>query len=118
MKTLLLLNIIMILVIGVSGQEKYKARYACISDQDKRPVLGYGNSNLGVNSPCQKNGPWIFRNYNPWKWSGIKFKHWLVQPELRYWLCDQFSGHFFGVHTFYANLICAGLGVRVETRIR
>lgn len=27
-----------------------------------------------------------------------KAVHWLVQPELRYWLCERFNGHFFGVH--------------------
>lgn len=38
-------------------------------------------------------------NYNPWEFSGNKkMKHWLVQPELRYWLCDRFGGHFFGLH--------------------
>ncbi len=26
------------------------------------------------------------------------FKHWLVHPEFRYWLCERFNGHFFGVH--------------------
>ncbi len=26
-----------------------------------------------------------------------RWKHWLLQPELRYWLCQHFSGHFFGV---------------------
>ena len=25
-------------------------------------------------------------------------KHWVLQPEARYWLCDRFSGHFFGAH--------------------
>lgn len=32
-----------------------------------------------------------------------KMKHWVVQPELRYWLCESFNGHFFGVHTFYGQ---------------
>ena len=27
-----------------------------------------------------------------------KFKHWLVQPELRYWFCESFNGHFIGLH--------------------
>lgn len=27
-----------------------------------------------------------------------RWKHWILQPELRYWLCDRFAGHFFGVH--------------------
>ena len=38
-------------------------------------------------------------NYNAWTLShDRKWKHWLVQPEARYWLCDRFAGHFFGVH--------------------
>ncbi len=36
--------------------------------------------------------------YNGWKLSHERrWKHWLVMPEARYWLCDRFSGHFFGV---------------------
>ena len=27
-----------------------------------------------------------------------KFKHALVQPELRHWFCERFSGTFFGIH--------------------
>ena len=26
------------------------------------------------------------------------WKHWFVQPEVRYWFCDRFMGHFVGVH--------------------
>lgn len=38
-------------------------------------------------------------NINAWTLSdGMRWKHWLVQPEARYWLCDRFSGHFFGAH--------------------
>lgn len=37
--------------------------------------------------------------YNPWEYSDSKMlKLFMVQPELRYWLCDKFNGHFFGVH--------------------
>ena len=29
-------------------------------------------------------------NYNPWKFGDDRqIKHWLVQPELRYWLCER-----------------------------
>lgn len=43
-------------------------------------------------------------NYNPWTFSdNRKWKHWLVQPELRYWLCEPFYGHFLGVHTHYGQ---------------
>lgn len=38
-------------------------------------------------------------NFNAWTLShGKKWKHWLVQPEVRYWLCDAFAGHFVGAH--------------------
>jgi hypothetical protein len=37
--------------------------------------------------------------YNPWTFSdNMKWKHWLVQPEVRYWLCEKMGGHFFGFH--------------------
>lgn len=38
-------------------------------------------------------------NYNGWTFSrNRKWKHWLVQPEARYWLCDRMMGHFFSFH--------------------
>ncbi len=36
--------------------------------------------------------------FNFWDVNGHKWKHWVVQPEVRYWLCERFSGHFFGLH--------------------
>ncbi|MCB6973924.1 MULTISPECIES: DUF3575 domain-containing protein [Butyricimonas] len=38
-------------------------------------------------------------NYNGWTISGDrKWKHWMMQPEVRYWFCDRFAGHFLGAH--------------------
>lgn len=38
-------------------------------------------------------------NYNPWTFKdNMKWKHWLIQPEFRYWFCEKFSGHFLGFH--------------------
>ncbi len=37
-------------------------------------------------------------NVNAWKVDDRYWKHWLVQPEVRYWLCDRWQGHFFGAH--------------------
>ncbi|MDR0756424.1 MAG: DUF3575 domain-containing protein [Tannerella sp.] len=64
-------------------------------------------------------------NYNPWKFphkvidaSGKvdesasydgKFKHFMVQPELRWWLCEKFNRHFFGLHAHYLNYNIGGL---------
>ncbi len=42
-------------------------------------------------------------NYNPWTFqNNRKWKHFLVQPEIRYWLDNTFEGHFFGLHGHYA----------------
>ena len=38
-------------------------------------------------------------NYNAWsKNEQVKWKHWMFQPEARYWFCDRFSRHFIGAH--------------------
>lgn len=41
----------------------------------------------------------VSANYNGWTLShDRRWKHWLVQPEARYWFCDRFAGHFLGAH--------------------
>lgn len=38
-------------------------------------------------------------NLNAWTFNnGKRWKHWMLQPEARYWLCDATAGHFFAVH--------------------
>lgn len=37
--------------------------------------------------------------YNPFKFGDTKqLKHWVVWPELRYWPCEVYNGHFLGLH--------------------
>ncbi len=37
--------------------------------------------------------------YNPWTFKGDrKMRFWLVQPEMKYWFCEKFEGHFIGLH--------------------
>jgi hypothetical protein len=38
-------------------------------------------------------------NYNPWQFdANSKLRHWMIQPEARYWLCQRFFGGFVGLH--------------------
>ena len=38
-------------------------------------------------------------NWNPFEFKdNKKWKHWLVQPEVRYWTCRKFGGHFLAAH--------------------
>lgn len=41
----------------------------------------------------------ISGNLNAWTFGGGKqWRHWLIQPEARYWLSKKFDGHFIGLH--------------------
>ena len=44
---------------------------------------------------------WTFENNK-------KVKHWLAQPELRYWFCESFNGHFIGIHAHGAQYNVGG----------
>ena len=58
-----------------------------------------GTINLGVETGLGKRLTLdISGNYNPWKSSDKLKTHWMVQPELRLWVCEKFNGHFFGLH--------------------
>ena len=49
-------------------------------------------------------------NYNGWSTGGIKkWEHILVNPEVRYWLCERFAGHFFGLHAIGQQFNIGGL---------
>ena len=59
--------------------------------------------NLGIEFGVgRKNTFQIFYGLNPWTFDSKsgerKAKHWLVMPELRWWTCSKFNGHFLGVH--------------------
>jgi len=49
-------------------------------------------------------------NYNPWTFSdNKKWKHWLVQPEARYWFCNKMMGSFLGFHVLGGQYNVGGL---------
>ncbi len=37
-------------------------------------------------------------NFNAWTINKHRWKHWMVQPEARYWFCEALQGHFVGAH--------------------
>ena len=56
--------------------------------------------NLGVEAAITRNNTvQLFYGLNPWKFSGEKkIRHWVVQPEFRFWPCESFNGWFYGFH--------------------
>lgn len=52
--------------------------------------------------------------YNPWILDSdrnMKAKHLLVSPEVRYWFCEAFNGHFIGINANYTLFNLSGVDV-------
>ena len=67
--------------------------------REKRPAYG-GHARL-AQPRCGTKAVGTFYEagvrYNPFRQEGDRrWKHWFVQPELRYWMCQPYGGHFFG----------------------
>ena len=56
--------------------------------------------NLGAEvSFAKKHSVQLFYGFNPWKASsGKSIRHWVLQPEYRYWFCESLNGWFLGGH--------------------
>ena len=64
---------------------------------------------LGKKSTLEISG-----GFNPFEFSDDKgFKHWLVQPEYRWWFCETFNGHFLGVHAHGAQFNVGGWDIPI-----
>ena len=52
--------------------------------------------------------------WNPWTFNSkknIKAKHYLVSPEVRYWFCEAFNGHFVGIGGNFTQFNIGGIPV-------
>ena len=92
-------RIILLLAIIVTGMtQELRAQKAAI--KTKLPSDAFLNINLGAEVGLAPQ--WTLDasgQFNGWTLShDRRRKHWVLQPEARYWLCDRFSGHFFGAH--------------------
>ena len=89
---------LLMLVATCSYRSEVKAQDEAI----KTNILSdaFMNVNLGIEAGVARH--WsidLSGDFNVWDLSrGRKRKHWLVQPEVRYWLCEALGGHFFGLH--------------------
>ena len=54
-------------------------------------------------------------NYNAWTLKeDARWKHWMVQPEIRFWNCDAFSGHFVALHAIAGQYNFGGIDNKVS----
>ena len=92
MKKILLLGIALGLSVSLSAQ-KIALKNNLIYDATLTPNLAL---ELGLGPKTTLD---LGAGYNPFTYdNNKKFKHWLAQPELRFWFCERFNGSFWGVH--------------------
>lgn len=63
---------------------------------------------LGKRTTLDISGSYNWFNLDGKKNNNKKLVHWMVQPEFRYFLCEKFNGHFFGVHALYSQYNIGG----------
>lgn len=53
----------------------------------------------------------LYAGYNPFQIldNNRKWKHWLFQPELRYWFCESFNRGFIGLHLHGGQMNIGGI---------
>jgi len=73
--------------------------------------------NLGFETALSKKMTLdISANLNPWEFGDKRLRHFLIQPELRYWTCSRFNGSFFGLHGHAAWYNVGGLPLNDNMR--
>lgn len=96
MKHLLSLSLTILLLVG--GTSSAQAQKLAVKSNLLYDATATVNAGVEVGLAPQ----WtldLSGNLNAWsKNEKTKWKHWMVQPELRYWFCDRFSRHFVGAH--------------------
>lgn len=67
--------------------------------------------NLGVEIQTgKKHTAQLFAGLNPWQFSNNrKLRHWVLQPEYRYWFCQTFNGWFVGAHLMGGQFNAGGI---------
>ncbi len=99
MKTIKRLLIALLLTVSgvLTGMGQLAVKTNLLYDATTTPNIG---AELGIGKKSTVN---LVYGLNPWTFHSDskgdrKAKHWLLMPEYRYWLCQKFGGHFFGVH--------------------
>lgn len=88
----LLLGILLFFMHSSAGAQHVALKTNLISDALLNPQLGL-EARLASKWSLEIAG-----QVNFWTVDGHKWRHAVAQPELRYWFCRAFTGHFLGLH--------------------
>ena len=76
-------------------------------------VLGSPNASLEIKTGEHWTAD-LGGGFNLWTFrDNMKMKHWIVQPEMRYWFCEVFNGAFVGVHAHGGQVNAGGFNIPV-----
>ncbi len=90
---LLLIPLLAILIYIPANAQKVALKSNLLYDATLSPNLGI-EIGLAPRWTLDVSG-----NFNLWTvGNGHKWRHWLIQPEARYWFCQRFAGQFVGLH--------------------
>ena len=92
MKKLLLISLLLITTIFTRAQV-VAVKTNLLYDATTTINLGleFGLSHQWTLDVSGSVNPWMFSNHR-------QFRIWMAQPEIRYWFCEKFNGHFIGLH--------------------
>lgn len=94
MRKLILIAAAMLLALPISAQ-KLAVKNNLIYDAALTPNLAL---EIGLSEKMTLDLTGGYNWYELDKDKNKMFKHWLAQPELRFWTCEKFNGFFWGVH--------------------
>ena len=89
---LLIISCLTLMGGGICRAQKTGLKTNFLSDIALSPNLGV---EIGLNPNWTLD---ITGQINFWDVNSHVWKHWLLQPEFRYWFCERFTGHFLGFH--------------------
>lgn len=86
------------LIALMAGTQEADARQFAL----KTNLLYDATATINIGGELQVAPRWsvdLSANLNSWSFNhGRRWKHWMLQPEARYWLCEGTAGHFFAIH--------------------
>ncbi len=88
-----------------NGYPCFAVKTNVLYDAAATPNLGF-ETGLGPKTSFDFAGGY---NWFDWK-ENRKWKHWLIQPGVRWWSCERFNGHFFGAHLLGGEFNVGGVG--------
>jgi len=98
MKAVVALAMLLTVGLGTTQAQQVALKTNLLYDATTTPNLGV---EIGVG---RKSSVQLVYGLNPWKFGqgdDQKYaKHWILNPEYRYWFCQRFNGSFLGVHAF------------------